>query len=231
MAAMKRPLIGITTDRREDNRYECGAAYSRAVVEAGGVPVMLPQVVALAAHYAAMCDGLLLTGGIDPDVRAFGDELHPEARVVHPERQAFETALLEAADAMKPTLGVCLGMQMMALTGGGKLNQYMPDTMANPEAHQADARHPVILKVIDSAMGAETCDVASYHRQCVAAPGRLRIVATAEDGVIEAIDDPRKSFYLGVQWHPERGGDGPLNQGLIERFVRAAEKGNHEGTK
>ena len=66
--------------------------------------------------------------------------------------------------------------------------------------------------------------VVSSHRQAVDDPGSMRILATADDGVIEAIDipAPERRFYLGVQWHPERGGEGPLNRGLIRTFVEAA---------
>lgn len=228
---MNRPLIGITVDRPTDaaqrNIYTCGVAYARCVARAGGMPIMLPIEIELAAHYVGLCDGLILTGGVDPDVRIFGDELHPEARVCDPRRQAFEMALLRAIDkTKKPALGICFGMQLMALIHDGKLNQYMPDNIANPETHQNDARHPITLAASDSVLGNETCDITSWHQQCVEAPGALRVVATAPDGVIEAIDNPKKPFYLGVQWHPERGGDGPLNQGLIDTFVNAAGHGS-----
>lgn len=225
------PLIGITCDNKNNaadtGTYECAIRYSRAVAAAGGLPVLLPHEVARVDGYMQRCDGFILTGGVDPDVRLFGDALHEDARVMDPTRQAFETALLEALGDAKPQaacLGVCLGMQMMALTAGGRLDQYLPATMGEEAAaaHQDDRRHALRLLANDSVLGDAAGEVVSSHRQAVADAGRLRIVATAPDGVIEAIDDPARRFHVGVQWHPERGDDGPLSRGLIAALVSAA---------
>jgi len=231
------PLIGITADNRDNTassgRYESAAAYSRAVAAAGGVPVVLPHELERVAAYVERCDGLLLTGGVDPDTAAFGQPVHERARVMDPARQAFELALLDASDAApeRPVLGICLGMQLMALRAGGRLDQYMPESMGEAAAaHRGDRRHGVGVDASDSVVcprgvarpaGDET--VVSSHRQAVSDAGRLRVVARALDGVIEAIDDPGRRFYAGVQWHPERGGDGTLSLGLIRRLVEAVE--------
>jgi putative glutamine amidotransferase len=227
------PLIGITCDNRDNTAdsgvYECAIAYARAVADAGGLPVLLPHHVALVEAYVERCDGVLLTGGVDPDTRVFGQRLHPMSRVMDPTRQAFEAALLAAAAAAdRACLGVCLGMQMMALSAGGRLDPYLPDTLGDEAtaAHQHNRRHTVVVRVGDAAVPADGRPVVSSHRQAVADAGRLRVVATAPDGVIEAIDDPSHRFFVGVQWHPERGvnaGDSPgLNAGLIRAFVDAA---------
>lgn len=209
-----KPLIGIMLDNVDDstasNKYVTAMTYSKRVTEAGGLPVHLPQEVSLVADYAQQCDGFIFTGGNDPDTRLFGEALHPNARLIAPERQAFETALLDVLAIQypdKPVLGVCLGMQMMALHAGGKLEQYLPDVMEKAEIHQADNLHSI--DVIASCKWLETmlCDepmVCSYHRQAVKDAGKLRVVAKSPDGLIEAIDDPNRRFYLGTQWHPER---------------------------
>lgn len=229
------PLIGITLDNRENSaasdHYELRMTYVRAVIAAGGLAVALPHAPELAEAYLDRCDGVLLTGGVDPSTEAFGEPTHPDARPMDPGRQSFELALLDAAAAHseKPMLGVCLGMQLMALHAGGRIDQSMPQSMGEAAAakHQGDRRHGLKIEASDSAMcdgvagsalAAET--VVSYHRQAVSDPGRLRVVARAEDGVIEAIDDASRGFCVGVQWHPERGGDGALSLGLIERFVK-----------
>jgi putative glutamine amidotransferase len=139
----------------------------------------------------------------------------------------------------KRVLGMCMGIQLMAMHAGGRLNQHLPDTLgdAAAEAHQKDHRHGVVLRVDDTAVvnpktegrgpKAEAsceCTVASWHHQAVEDTGTLRLVATAPDGVIEAIDDPTRPFYVGVQWHPERGGAGPFNRDLLERFVDACRR-------
>lgn len=184
----------------------------------------------LAGHYAQACDGFVFTGGLDPDTAAFGEPMHLKARKIDPLRQAFESALLEelAKRPRVPVLGICLGMQMMALHAGGRLNQYMPQTHEDPEAHQNGADHPIRVTVRDSvlrpgdAAGGEA--IYSSHQQAVADPGKMRVVAVANDGTVEAIDGQPihgDRFYLGVQWHPERGGDGPLNLGLFRRLMEA----------
>jgi putative glutamine amidotransferase len=232
---MHQPLIGITVDNKDNSaasrKYEVAIAYSRAVTDAGGVPVLLPHEPQLAPLLIARLHGLVLTGGTDPKTESFGEPTHPKAKAMDERRQSFELALLDAAAARPdmPVLGICLGEQLMALHAGGRLNQHLPDTLAHPEVHQKDAQHPVDVHVDDSLITAADAEehrspergVRSWHTQAVSDPGRLRLVATAPDGVIEAIDDPSRAFYLGVQWHPERGGAGPLNQGLFDALVRA----------
>jgi len=229
---MPRPIIGITVDNRDNSRasgtYEVATAYGRAVTRAGGSPILLPHEIECVEHYLAICDGLVLTGGVDPDSEPRGQALPPLARRMDPTRQTFELALLRQADDRPdwPVLGICLGMQLMALLAGGSLDQYLPDTLGHPEIHQDNRRHPIERLVCDSALfdegvAVEEC-VVSSHQQAVAHAGRLRIIAKTADGVIEAIDDPSRRFYGGVQWHPERGGEGSLSDGLMGRLVHAA---------
>lgn len=238
---MQAPLIGITCDNKDNadasNRYESPVAYARAVAAAGGVPVLLPQEVGLIEEFIRRCDGILMTGGADPRMESLGGVTHPAAKVMAERRQLFELALLKALQQHpeQPTLGVCLGMQLMAINAGGTLNQHLPETLGDAAlVHQKDNRHAVVLRVHDSVLGDEPGKIAgrgdaeaaallvpSWHHQAVAQPGKMRLVATAPDGVVEAIDDPARRFYLGVQWHPERGGEGPFSAGLIRRFVAA----------
>ncbi len=226
------PLVGITLDVRKDDEHPDGALRSgvftcRSVESAGGVPVLMAPQPKLAGHYAQLCDAVVFTGGHDPDTAPFGEPMHPKARMIDPVRQAFELALLDALAKRPdvPVLGICLGMQMMALHAGGKLNQYMPDTHDDPAAHQDGASHTVTVTKDDSVIKPSDDPVYSWHQQAVADPGKMRVVAVTEDETVEAIDglpmDPDR-FYLGVQWHPERGGDGPFNQGLFRLLVEAA---------
>ncbi len=235
---MTRPLIGITIDNVENNitsgKYESNLAYSRMVVETGGLPVLLPQEVELAAQYVDLCDGLMLTGGDDARTAAFGVPAHPKSHCIDAKRQEFELALLDALaqKPQRPVLGVCLGMQLMALHAGGRMNQHLPDTNAKAvEVHQDNHRHTIVVGIATTAMLAlpgrgkklsdadlATQTVVSSHHQAVMEAGRLRVVATSPDGVIEAIDDPARLFYVGIQWHPERS-EGLFSLDLIKRFV------------
>jgi len=161
----------------------------------------------------------------------FGVPTHPRATRELAARQRHELAILRALDARpeRPALGVCLGMQYMALAAGGRLDQHMPETTPTHASHMDNALHQVVLEIDGcpalgpgARTGQALGEVTSWHRQAVADAGSLRVVARAPDGVIEAIDDPARPFYLGVQWHPERSDDGTLGVGLYRRVVEAA---------
>ncbi|XAM00449.1 gamma-glutamyl-gamma-aminobutyrate hydrolase family protein [Phycisphaeraceae bacterium D3-23] len=245
---MHKPVIGITVDNRDNSadtgQYESGTRYSRAVAEQGGLPLLLPHEVELAAQYVARCDALVLTGGADPVMEQFGCATDGRARRMDQRRQAFELALLHEVDQHRdravdpfgddmPVLGICLGMQLMALHNGAALDQYMPDSIGEDATrnHTDNARHTLTIEHTDSVLthghapGVSPGAVVSSHRQRIADPGRLRVAARAEDGTIEAIDDPARRFYLGVQWHPERGAENDcpmLCGGVIRALIQAA---------
>ncbi|MGP1272686.1 MAG: gamma-glutamyl-gamma-aminobutyrate hydrolase family protein [Phycisphaerales bacterium] len=216
-------VIGITTDLIEVNGIErilAGSAYANAVARAGGVPVLMAPDVGLVPAYLRVMDGFVLTGGDDPRMEPFGSTTDPRVTPVRNERQAFESALLEALGhgEKAPVLGVCLGMQMMALHAAGVLDQWMPDSTQDHASHW-ERDHPV--------SGCHPClpasgTVRSKHRQRITDPGRYTVAATAPDGTIEAIVDPDHPFRLGVQWHPERTGDSELGQALFNRLVSSA---------
>ena len=237
---MKRgkPVIAITPDTHRHKpqdaavgryRYELTTHYSRAVMAAGGVPVILPFENDAIDRYLALADGVILSGGDDPDMAMFGGVTHPKARVMAADRQRFEMKLLESLEETRhPVLGICLGMQLMALHAGGDLHQHMPDPdclgeeVAGCHDHQP---HGFRLAVSGHSVLADG-EVYSHHHQAVSDSGRLRVVGVSDDetgGVIEAIDNGEQGgrFYLGVQWHPELTA-GPLGEGVIGNFVDAA---------
>ena len=179
------PLIGVTCDvSPADDRARVKRAYIDALVRAGAAPVLLapcagsdPQRTrAHARALAAACDAVVLTGGDDPRTERYGEPTHPRANPVHPDRQAFEEALLATLDepalAHKPVLGVCLGMQMMALHRGGSLVQHMPDEVATHADHFDDAPHEIVPDLAHRVIGRGV--VTSWHRQCVRSAGSDR---------------------------------------------------------
>ena len=221
MAHVQRPFIGIGADLARDEqsrpRHQVRATYVDAVVRAGGVPVILPA--SADARCAALdrLDGVVIVGGDDIDTRPFGVLLHPMARVMDPERQSAELAMLAALDARPamPVLGICLGMQLMGVHRGATLIQHLDDRIADAARHRDDRVHAV-----QTAVGSGP--VASWHHQALAdAPGFAEI-GRSDDGVLEAIRDDGRPFYLGVQWHPERTADPTLGDGVFRLLVQAA---------
>jgi putative glutamine amidotransferase len=210
------PVIGITCDVA-DGRYCLGPAYVRAVAEAGGVPVALPCRADLVGRYLDLCHGFLLTGGGDPAMERWGIATHPLATPIDPQRQEFELALLAALDErpQTPVLGICLGMQLMGLHAGGSLEQHLPDSLPTAAEHWGSRMH----EVGGDLGGGLVC---SHHRQALTAAGNLKVVACAPDGVIEAVTDPQRRFYLGVQWHPERTAEDALGMDILRRLVDRA---------
>lgn len=223
-----RPLIGITTDltsHANGERVFTYRNYAEAVSAAGGVPVLLPPVLARVPDYVARLDGFVLTGGDDPRTEAFGEPTHPDATPVDEARQAFETALLRALHGTRPAapvLGVCLGMQMMALVAGGRLEQSMAETCPTFAQHW-EREHAVSPATgAPPGPGARLRGVVrSKHHQSVRDPGSLSVVASAPDGVVEAIADAHRAFYLGVQWHPERTDDDAVGAAVFRGLVLA----------
>ena len=224
MAHVQRPLIGIGADLARDEqarpRHQVRSTYVDAVMRAGGIPVILPA--SAEARCAALdrLDGVVIVGGDDIDTRPFGVPLHPMARVMDPERQSAELAMLAALDARPamPVLGICLGMQLMGVHRGATLIQHLDDRIADAARHRDDRVHAV-----QTAVGSGP--VASWHHQALAdAPGFAEI-GRSDDGVLEAIRDDGRPFYLGVQWHPERTADPTLGDGVFRLLVQAARGG------
>jgi putative glutamine amidotransferase len=218
---MKLPRIGITADIALDAagnpRHQVRATYVDAVIAAGGVPVILPAVAKLRAELLDGLDGVLMTGGDDIDTRPLGVEIHPQAKCMHPDRQEAEFALLRALEERPnmPVLGICLGMQLMGVHGGCTLMQHMHDHLPDADRHGKDRRHPVVSELGSGA-------VASYHHQALADSANFAVVGRSDDGVIEAIRDTQRPFYVGVQWHPERTEDATMGLGVIRKLVDAA---------
>jgi putative glutamine amidotransferase len=202
-----------------DDQARLRRPYLRAIEAAGGIGVPVAPVPGTAEMLLDRLDGLILSGGDDPDTTGFGEPVHPEATLMAADRQCFELELLDLVDRRRPDLpmlGICLGMQLMGLHAGGRLDQHLPDTLETADLHWNGGRHAIA--------GEFAGMVYSHHRQALSSPGRcFEVVATAPDGVIEAIRDPRRSFRLGVQWHPERTDDPATGSGIFAGLIRAAE--------
>lgn len=212
-----RPLVGVTCDLVED-QVRVRRPYFRAIEAAGGVGIALPSMPGTAAAILPRLDALILSGGDDPDTTPFGEPVHPKATLVAADRQACELEWLELVEQTRPRLpllGICLGMQFMGLRAGGRLDQHLPDHLATADLHWNGTEHEVEGEIAGP--------VHSHHRQALQDPGDLEVVATAGDGVIEAIARRDRPFHLGVQWHPERTSHDATGPALFRRLVEAAE--------
>lgn len=234
---MSKPLIGITTGTStEFPAYQTFTSYADAISRAGGIPVLLPyrsnpkDIPALLESIR----GVVLTGGPDLDPAAWGEAVHAANTPIHPEREAYERALLSELDRRRtPTLGVCLGMQLMNVHRGGSLTQHLPDLARTlPAEHRRlqnrDARHAIQLTAgshVARILGAHELVANSAHHQAIARLGAgLSISGHAPDGVIEAVEDRSRPFWIGVQWHPERIASEGTQLELFRHLVRAAQR-------
>ena len=226
-----KPLIGLTS-YREHARWGVWSqaadllpsVYADAIVRAGGVPVLLPPASDdpdAAAAVVERLDGLVISGGADVVPAQFGEEPQERTVVVRPERDAWELALLSSAAAANlPTLGVCRGMQVMAVAAGGTLEQHVPDLVG----HEEHNPQPGVFGDTSVSTGADSVlrsilgpavTVHCHHHQSVRSHPGYVATAWAADGSLEAMESGGTRFCLGVQWHPEMGRDQRLFDALV----------------
>jgi gamma-glutamyl-gamma-aminobutyrate hydrolase PuuD len=227
---MSKPVIGITTyltpARFGDWDEEAAlipAAYVRAIEAAGGRPLLVPPSTDAIDETLDRLDGILLSGGPDLDPELYGQETHSETNGIEPERDRAEIALLRSAlERDMPVLAVCRGSQVLNVALGGDLVQHLPEVVGD-EKHKHTpgefADHDVVLVQgtrVQEILG-DQAPVKSHHHQGYGQLGEgLREAARAEDGTIEALEDPSRRFALGVLWHPEAGEDSALFDALVE---------------
>lgn len=236
----------------QTNLYFLKQEYMNAVWLAGGIPVIICPQIHIPQEWSGAAakwtqqyeieeellegvDGILFTGGNDLDPVFYGENVHQENGEICPFRDVFEIKLCkEAVKRDIPSFGICRGIQLMAAATGAKLYQDIHEEMSGLQRcyqHQQKAptwypTHEVRTKEgskLRSILGAGA-RVNSFHHQAIARQESYPFVITAEsqDGVIEGIEKPELSYFVGVQWHPERMMQDPLQRALFERFVNAA---------
>jgi gamma-glutamyl-gamma-aminobutyrate hydrolase PuuD len=226
---MSRPLIGITTYRELAQwgtwhvpAVLLPAAYADAVAAAGGEPVLLPTG-AVSAEVVGRLDGLVLAGGADVDPARYDRPAGPHTTVLRPERDESELLALHAAlDRDLPLLAICRGMQLLDVALGGDLVQHLPD-LENTGVHDPGAglyqRREVRIGTgtrLHDVLGPSAAVACHHHQALGRIAAGLTAAAWAEDGVVEAVEDPARRFCLAVQWHPEESGDGRLFTALVD---------------
>ena len=234
---MKKPLIALTLDYETSKGYSnypwyaIRENYFTSIEESGGIGVGIPHNMKNIVSLLHKIDGLVITGGnfdIDPNI--FGESSVHKTVKLKENRTNFE---LLAAEIMlkqnKPVLGICGGEQLINVLYKGSLIQHIPDEIKNSIEHEQknprnEAGHSVSIQEntkLYSIISKKNIMVNSAHHQAIKVPGKGLIVnALSNDGVIEGIEDPTKTFCIGVQWHPEFFIQGSDNK-LLKAFINA----------
>ncbi len=225
------PLIAIngSLEAGAHPALKLASRYADAILRAGGIPVAIPPVGGPrdVERLVASVDGVLLAGGDDFDMQRLGlGATHPAANPVPGEKQDFDFELARAVmERQLPVLGICYGMQLLALAGGGRLFQHLPEDRPGSREHAGGAVHGVFLEPsskLARAMDVHSCDVVSRHHQAVSTLGPTwRTSAHDDEGLIEAIEHTEHPFAVGVQWHPELSHPGSEQDRLLRTFVSA----------
>ncbi|GAA1230133.1 gamma-glutamyl-gamma-aminobutyrate hydrolase family protein [Oryzihumus leptocrescens] len=238
-----RPVIGITCYVEPASRGDWTDVpsallpqdYVTKVEAAGGIALLVPPRLdaddTLARDVLARLDGLVLAGGADVEPSRYAAQPHPSVQPGRPDRDALELALARvSAEQDLAVLGICRGMQVMAVAAGGHLEQHLPDRVGHHEHSPAPGVygvHPVATVAgtrVAQILGAAV-DVPTYHHQSVLDHPGYVPAAWSDDGTLEAMEDPGSRFRLAVQWHPEAGTDPRLFEALVQECRERAAGG------
>jgi len=227
------PVIGVTTYGISDsNRYDLPIEYIQCVRRAGGIPVMLPPGDDNWRRLIDQLDGLILSGGGDLGTHHYGGFENGTINNVDPERDATELALASyAVDSGLPTLGICRGIQVLNVALGGDLYEHVPNYFNGMVTHRSPSGDPTIHEVsvhtdtkLASILKCNRLKGSSWHHQAIRriADG-FKVTASADDGLVEAVEMSDHPWLVAVQWHPElTATKDPAQQYLFDSLVESA---------
>ncbi|MGK5093783.1 gamma-glutamyl-gamma-aminobutyrate hydrolase family protein [Deltaproteobacteria bacterium TL4] len=232
---MKQPLIGLTTyGCNEKQRYTLPVVYVEAVRRAGGIPLLIVPGEPHLHSILEVLDGMILTGGGDIHPNRYGGTHHKTMYQFDHGRDQSEMDITQwVLNSGMPMLCICRGAQVLNVTLGGTLIEHIPDEVGEKVLHRAPLVEPVAHEVrilpytrLANTLGVSQLKVMSWHHQAlrkVADP--LKVVAFAEDDIIEAVELPSHPWLLAVQWHPElTAAEDPLQQNLFNALVEKSQR-------
>ena len=229
-----RPLIGVVPLWDDTlNSLWMLPGYFDGIIEAGGIPVMLPLTddETTIEQLVSQCDGFLVTGGHDVDPERYGEAAGPKTVKLCKARDRMEERLIPSVIAAdKPLLGICRGIQSLNVALGGTLWQDLPSQHPSDIEHHMNPPYDAFGHNVSLVPGTPLASlfagqteiaVNSYHHQAVREPAAgLEVMAVAPDGVIEALYRPASHFLWAVQWHPEfLYKVDPRSQAIFDAFV------------
>ena len=243
---ISRPLIGVSASVHDFGDY-AGVGVHRPLLDAGALPMALPQLVDAVGPVVDRVDAIVLAPGRDIEPARYGQEPHALLAATEPQRDEFELALVSAAlDRGLPVIGMCRGVQVLNVALGGTLVQ---DVSLVSAGHPSDPgwarwkeveaasvaglpvpphpRHEISIlpsSLLARALGATSIEVSSFHHQAIDRVGSgLSVVAwSADDGLPEAVELPGRPV-LAVQWElQEEWRVDPRFAAVFDWFVDAA---------
>lgn len=235
------PIIGITTNQSKNANGQptimLMQSYVNALIQAGGVPVLIPSLIAddgWAALYSRL-DGILFSGGGDIGLEYSPGDQHPRIDDVDLARDAIELKMVQAAASDgKPFLGICRGCQVVNVALGGNLYTHIPDQLPNALDHSYPGNmRQVLVHEIKIDEGTQTAEIfrepiirvnSLHHQGLKDIASSVHVAGHAPDGLVEAIELPDHPFGLAVQWHPEWLTDQEGTRNLFRKFVEASNK-------
>lgn len=232
-----KPIIGLFPSVDNEGDHSLKALYVEAIEQAGGVPLIIPYLADKSdiSYFIEICDGFCFTGGIDIDPARYGEEIDPLCGEISASRDEMELAYMQPIlKSQKPVIGICRGAQVINVALGGTLYQDIPSMLGESFPHrQTEAlleySHGVNIEVgtpLFELLKTERIRANSFHHQSVKALGDgLRVMARADDGIIEAFYLEGHPYLMAYQWHPERLCARDRSAALIfESFIEAAKK-------
>ena len=231
-----KPIVGITAEVQEDGSYFMPTVYANAIIQAGGIPVLIPLIPE--KDIDELCeklDALFVTGGEDIDPSYYNENPHVHLKRITPKLDKMEFTLIQKMLKLdKPYIGVCRGLHMLNIVMGGSLYQSIHSQREEPVmqhlqiAIRTHRSHPVKVNKdsrLYKILGEDAFKVNSFHHQAVNKVGEnLKVVARATDGIIECVESTQHNFVFGFQWHPEEfavdGDEG--SKKIFKEYIQAA---------